>query len=119
MTIATEKVTSKFNENSVVANLIPKWYTINDSWDILWIILKSVVSKIGGGANRLCLPSCGPGFESQAHHIRFYSQILYFIRRFVEKRTKINKKWPGSGHIFLKKSVESYNIKPLVYYSVH
>ena len=25
---------------------------------------------------RLCLPSCGPGFESQAHHLRFLQFTL-------------------------------------------
>ena len=25
---------------------------------------------------RLCLPSCGPGFESQAHHLRFFQFVL-------------------------------------------
>ena len=28
---------------------------------------------------RLHLPSCCPGFESQAHYLCFYSQILYYI----------------------------------------
>ena len=41
---------------------------------------------------RLWLPFSGPGFESQAHHQRFYSQILYCICHCIVKRTKINKK---------------------------
>ena len=36
----------------------------------------------------LCLPSCGPRFESQAHHLCFFN--LYWNCN--EKRTKINKK---------------------------
>ena len=36
-----------------------------------------------------------PGFESQAHNLRFYSLILYFICHCIEKWTKINKKRPG------------------------
>ena len=39
--------------------------------------------------------SCGPGFESQAHHVRFFicSQILcYSFCHCVQKRTKINQK---------------------------
>ena len=48
---------------------------------------------------RLRLPYCGPGFESQAHQLCFNSQILYYICRFIEKRTKINKKSPGQAHI--------------------
>ena len=27
---------------------------------------------------RLCLPSCGPGFESQAHHLRFFKKYNFF-----------------------------------------
>ena len=35
------------------------------------------------------LPSCGPRFESQAHHQSFsHSQILYYIFHCVEERTK-------------------------------
>ena len=49
---------------------------------------------------RLCLPSCGPGLESEAHHLRFYSQILYYICHCIEKRTKINKEEPGFGPYF-------------------
>ena len=39
----------------------------------------------------LQLPSCGPGFESQANHLRYFSQILYYTCHCIEKRTKINK----------------------------
>ena len=42
------------------------------------------------------LPSCGPRFESQAHHLCFsHSQILYYIFHCVEERTKINNKDTG------------------------
>ena len=46
---------------------------------------------------RLRLPSCGLGFESQAHHLCFFN--LYWNCN--KKRTKINKKRPGLAH-FLK-----------------
>ena len=42
---------------------------------------------------RLRLPSCGPGFESQAHHLCFFN---YWNCN--EKITKINKKRPGLAH---------------------
>ena len=51
---------------------------------------------------RLRLPYCGPGFESQAHQLCFNSQILYYICRYIEKRTKINKIETGLG-LYLKK----------------
>ena len=44
---------------------------------------------------RLCLPSCRPGFESQAHHIcfnRLQSNLCFICLR------KINKKGPGLAH---------------------
>ena len=47
----------------------------------------------------LQLPFCHPGFESQAHHQRFYQFIFDLCR--VEK-TKINKKSPGFAHFFKK-----------------
>ena len=42
----------------------------------------------------LRLPSCSPGFESQAHHLCFFN---YWNCN--EKRTKINKKRPGLAHL--------------------
>ena len=30
---------------------------------------------------RLRLPSCGPGFESQAHHLRFFQFVLLKLYR--------------------------------------
>ena len=41
---------------------------------------------------RLRLPSCGPGFESQAHHLRFFNLYYWNCN---EKITKINKKRPS------------------------
>ena len=43
---------------------------------------------------RLRLPSSGPGLDSQAHHLSFDSQILYYICHCIEKRTKM-----GLAHI--------------------
>ena len=37
-----------------------------------------------------CLPSCRPGFESQAHHLHLHQ----FIELYNVKKTKINKKRP-------------------------
>ena len=48
---------------------------------------------------RLCLPSCGCGFQSQAHHLRFFNLYNWNCN---EKRTKINEKEAGIGP-FLKK----------------
>ena len=48
---------------------------------------------------RLCLPFCGPWFESQARHLCFFNLYLNCD----VKRTKINKKKPGLGQ-FLKTS---------------
>ena len=56
------------------------------------------------------LPSCGPGFKSQAHHPHCYSQILYSICHCTEKRTKINKKRPG-----LASNISKFNMTDLNY----
>ena len=48
------------------------------------------------------LPSWCPGFESQAHHLRFY-HLQYFYYIIHVKRTQINKKRPGLVH-FCKKT---------------
>ena len=50
---------------------------------------------------RLCLPSCCPGFESQAHHLRFY-HLQYLCYICYVKRTKVKQKEAGFGP-FLKK----------------
>ena len=50
-------------------------------------------------AQQICLhlPSCCPGFESQAYHLRFFHlQFLCYMCHV--KRTKINKKRPGLAH---------------------
>ena len=56
---------------------------------------------------RLRLPSCRPGFESQAHHLRFFQFILFKLYichlNWNVKRTKINKNEAGIGPFFLKK----------------
>ena len=57
---------------------------------------------------RLHLPSCGPGFESQAHHLCFFN--LYWN---CKKRSKINKKRPGLAHFF-KNRVICRNAFPLI-----
>ena len=43
---------------------------------------------------RLLLPSCRPGFESQAHHLNFYKCNVV--------KTKINEKEAGIGPFFKK-----------------
>ena len=48
---------------------------------------------------RLHIPSCGPGFESKAHHLCSYIQIFYYICHRIEKRTKIDKKRQGLAHL--------------------
>ena len=48
---------------------------------------------------RLRLPSCHPGFESQAHHLHFFH--LYYLCYICHlKRMKINKKRPGLAHFY-------------------
>ena len=43
------------------------------------------IEKVGGTAIaqwiRLHLPSCCPGFESQAHHLRFYNKFVLHLSR--------------------------------------
>ena len=46
-----------------------------------------------------------PGFESQAYHLHFYSQILYSNCHCIEKRTKIYKKRSGLAQIFKKRCI--------------
>ena len=48
----------------------------------------------------LRLPSCHPGFESQAHHLHFY-QIKFEL--FHVEKTKNKQKEAGIGPFFLKK----------------
>ena len=51
----------------------------------------------------LRLPSCHPGFESQAHHLCFNQFIFEWWHA---EKTKINKKRPGLAH-FLKQTFQS------------
>ena len=55
---------------------------------------------------RLRLPSCRPGFESQAHHLSFYQFIfeLYHVEKDENKQ-----KEAGIGP-FLKKTVQIFNV---------
>ena len=50
------------------------------------------------------VPSCRPGFESQAHHLCFFQFKLFKLYichlNWNVKRTKINKKRPGLAHFF-------------------
>ena len=51
---------------------------------------------------RLLLPSCGPGFESQAHHLRLFPIYIVEIESVGncysnEERTKINEEEAGIG----------------------
>ena len=48
---------------------------------------------------RLRLPSCSPGFESQAHHLRFF-QFVLGLRR---EKSENKQKEAGIGPFFLKK----------------
>ena len=57
----------------------------------------------------LCLPSCRPGFESQAHHQRFY-HLQYLCCICQVKRTKINKKEARFGP-FLREKNEDQQVR--------
>ena len=80
--------------------------------------LTIINSAVDGGAAIaqwifLRLPSCHPGFESQAHHLCLFQFILFKLYichlNWNVKRTKINKKRPGLAH--LKKTVLSAAVK--------
>ena len=45
----------------------------------------------------LGLPSCGPGLESQAHHLRFFQFIIELGSKKDENK---NEKWPRDRPIF-------------------
>ena len=47
----------------------------------------------------LRLPSCGPGFESQAHHLSFFQFVLKLLQ---EKNKNKQKKRPELAHFFKK-----------------
>ena len=65
---------------------------------------------------RLLLPSCHPGFESQAHHLSFYKFIIVLCGKDENKRKRV-RDWP----IFLKKVkvCNSYFCKTFIRLSVH
>ena len=52
----------------------------------------------------LHLPFCRPGFESQAHHLRFY-HLKYLCNICRVKRPKINQKRSGLANFLKKKWV--------------
>ena len=68
-------------------------------WDKKFQMWLSTTCFIRGAAIahwiRLCLPSCRPGFKSQAHHVHFYLCYICHV-----KRTKINKKKTRFGPFF-------------------
>ena len=44
---------------------------------------------------RLRLPSCGPGFESQAHHLRFFQfGLLKLYQENNKNKQKRGRDWP-------------------------
>ena len=49
---------------------------------------------------RLGLPSCGPGFKSQAHHLRFFQFVLLKLYR---ENNENKQKEAGTGPFFFKK----------------
>ena len=55
---------------------------------------------------RLCLPSCGPGFESQAHHLCFFQFVLLKLYR---ENNENKQKEAGIGP-FLKKELAIFNV---------
>ena len=50
---------------------------------------------------RLCLPSCGPRFESQALHLRFFQLVIVLWFEKDENKQKRGRDWP----IFFKKKL--------------
>ena len=50
----------------------------------------------------LRLPYCGPGFESQAHHLRFFQFVLLKLLLELEKNENKQKE-AGIGPYFFKK----------------
>ena len=69
----------------------------SDSWKILVIAMFNIRQPwVAAIAPWFCLrlPSCGPGFESQAHHLCFFNLYYWNCN---EKIMKINKKEAGIG----------------------
>ena len=56
----------------------------------------------------LCIPSCGPGFEFQAHYRNFFN--LYY-RNWNEIRTKLKRKRGRDWPIFTKKQRRHSNVQ--------
>ena len=52
----------------------------------------------------LRLPSCGHGFESQAHHLCFFSICIVIVKR----KEKNKQKEAGIGPFFFKKKLSTY-----------
>ena len=50
----------------------------------------------------LRLPSCGPGFESQVHHLHFFQFVLLKLYR---ENNENKQKEAGIGPFFLKKVI--------------
>ena len=80
------------------------------SW-IFTAICRKHYSLAAAIAPWLCLrlPSCGPGFESQAHHLCFFMLKLKLYCCWNKKRTKINEKEAGIGPYF-KKTTTAYHL---------
>ena len=53
---------------------------------------------------RLRLAYCDSGLESQAQHLRFHRQILYYICHRIEKREE---KELGSSYTFIEETIET------------
>ena len=73
-----------------------------NSWSIQRCINKHMSSWGAAIAQwiHLCLPSCRPGFQSDAHHLRFINLYLNCV---MWKKTKVNKRGLDWFNCFLKK----------------
>ena len=58
---------------------------------------------------RLCLPSYGPGFESQAHHLRFIQFIKLSFELNCEKNEKRGRDWPLKNSFALDTNIQPPN----------
>ena len=63
----------------------------------------------------LRLPSCGPGFKSQAHHLSFFQFVLLKLYR---ENNKNKQKEAGIGPFFLKKH-ELIQVALLPHITIH
>ena len=112
----TPKKFRKWNFCSLRFSLLSSASTSVKYFEYLWSIfipdfLPLLRRRIFWGAAiaqwiRLRLPSCRPGFESQAHQQCFFKFILFklYICHLIwnVKRTKLNEKLPGLAHFFKK-----------------